>query len=153
MHLQKHIAQCAFTKAASVPAWWQSENTGPRFFEFIFRCCLPSWIFFQFFELSTKVVFARAACDTLRTSLSSFPARRDKWRWVFYAELVPKYEFWWQALQSPGPGTKPRSPQSSKVYFKVRKMPLWIPQKNGPKSPLECHKSQWKCPKCWFWAF
>ena len=56
----------AFAKAASIPAKRQSENAGPRLFGFIFRCCPPSRIFFQFLELSTKAAFAKAAFDTLR---------------------------------------------------------------------------------------
>ena len=38
----------------------------PGFFVFIFRRCPPSRMFFQFFELSTKAAFAKAAFDTLQ---------------------------------------------------------------------------------------
>ena len=43
-----------------------AESTGPGLFEFIYRRCPPSWIFFQFFELNTEAAFAKAAFDTLR---------------------------------------------------------------------------------------
>ena len=59
--------ESAFAKAASLPVRRQSENAGPRLFGFIFRRCPPSrrCFFFQFFELSTKAAFAKAAFDTL----------------------------------------------------------------------------------------
>ena len=53
VHLRK--VDCAFTKAASIPARRQSENAGPRLFGFIFRRCPPSRIYFPIFlKLSTK---------------------------------------------------------------------------------------------------
>ena len=58
-----------FAKAASIPRW-QSENAGPRVFGFIFGRCPPSRIFFQFFELSTKAAFAKAAFGTLQKKTS-----------------------------------------------------------------------------------
>ena len=64
VHLRK--VNCAFTKAASIPAWRQSENAGPRLFGFIFRRCPPSRIYFPILKLSPKAAFAKAAFDTLR---------------------------------------------------------------------------------------
>ena len=55
----------AFTKAASIPARQQSENADPRLFGFIFRRCPHLEYSSQFFELSTKATFAKAAFDTL----------------------------------------------------------------------------------------
>ena len=62
------------------------EGPNPRLLGFIVRRCPPSWIFFQiFFELSTKVAFAKAAFDALQKN-----ARRDfvgfrmlKWHFPF----------------------------------------------------------------------
>ena len=52
-------------------------------------------------------------------------------------------------LQTPRPATEPRklgrNPETSKVHFKVRKMPFWTPRKNGPKSQLKCPKSPFFC--------
>ena len=56
----------AFAKAASLPAWQQSENAGPRLLDLLFDAAPHLEDFFQFFELSTKAAFAKAAFDTLR---------------------------------------------------------------------------------------
>ena len=58
--------KCTLTKAASIPARRQSENTGPRILGFIFRRRPHLEFFFQFFELNTKAAFAKAAFDTLQ---------------------------------------------------------------------------------------
>ena len=44
----------AFAKAASIPAWRQSENAGPRLLGFIFRRCPPSRIFSDFSSTTLK---------------------------------------------------------------------------------------------------
>ena len=44
-------------------------------------------------------------------------------------------------LQTPGPSTEPRNPETPKVHFKVRKMPFSTPQRKGPKSQLKCPKT------------
>ena len=56
----------AFAKAASIPARRQSENAGPRLFGFFFDAATHLEYFSNFFELSTKAAFAKAAFDTLR---------------------------------------------------------------------------------------
>ena len=65
----------AFTKAASIPAWRQSENAGPRLF-WIYFSALPPHLedFFQFFELSTKAVFEHSP------TVSGLEKRKSKTR-------------------------------------------------------------------------
>ena len=56
----------AFAKAASIPAWQQSENAGPRLLDLFFDAAPPFLKILPIFELSTKAAFAKAAFDTLR---------------------------------------------------------------------------------------
>ena len=76
------------------PARRQSENAGPRLFGFTFRCCPPSRIFFQCFELSTKAAFAKAAFDTLQLPVLGFttskPLETDLFsRVLFFFSFLP----------------------------------------------------------------
>ena len=64
---EKNIAP----KAASAPTRRQSGIVGPRVFASLFRRCPLSRLFFYFFELSTRVAFAKAAFDTLQVRLRS----------------------------------------------------------------------------------
>ena len=98
-------------KAASMPARRQSENAGPTVFGFIFRCCPPSRIFFQFFELSTKAAFAKAAFDTLQQKSENRPNRLlgQFASWGISADFlqIPKKTLWdFFAISGPeGPET------------------------------------------------
>ena len=51
----------AFAKAASIPARRQSEMLAQGFLELFFDAAPHLEYFFQFFELSTKAAFAKAA--------------------------------------------------------------------------------------------
>ena len=68
---------CAFTKAASIPTLRQSENAGPRLFGFIFDAVPHLEYFSNFFELSTKAAFAKAAFDTLRVASAIKTGKAD----------------------------------------------------------------------------
>ena len=88
VHLQKE--NCAFAKAASIPARRQSEDAGPRIFGLILRHCPPSRIFFQIFEHSTKVAFAKTAFDSLGEGVFR---KRGLFKCVHFLEILKNPEF------------------------------------------------------------
>ena len=59
-------------------------------------------------------------------------------------------------LQSPGPFTEPQSPETPKVHFKVRTMPIWtLPGKKAQKSIKNVEKALFgnQMSKTGFWTF